>query len=295
MLKIGGGKKKKKKKKGDESEMSEIDTKYLRDKNVAALLESIAAEIVIQKPSDPEAFLRERFAGESEELFKPNDAVSIFVKMLDPASVCALIACAYAKIPCQLQVTEVGEGLPIPSDFSAASPFGSTPALDHNGLGLVEVGSVLRYLCGRTPAFPSNATRLRAKIDAACDAVQNAVLSEAIVAVNERVFLPRKHQRPVDNMSVQASATKFRALLNQLQHSHSNLFFEESQWLVGQVPTIADFVLAGAIFSMHHVAGYDCVTGFEKLQKWWAAIQLEPYYQEGVKSFVAAAAKIHSR
>jgi hypothetical protein len=48
--------------------MTEVDVKYLREKNVPALLEKLAAEVVARKPADPEAFIREKYAVGDEHL-----------------------------------------------------------------------------------------------------------------------------------------------------------------------------------------------------------------------------------
>lgn len=276
--------------------MSEIDTKYLREKNVAALLETLAAEIVVQKPNDPEMFLRDRFSDGKEETFKPSDDLTLYVTMLCPVSAVALLAMSYAKQSGQIaafQTCEIVEGTPIPSDYHSTSPFQRLPALNHNGVGVVEAGAITKYLCSRTSAFPATPARLRARVDSLFETIQLFVLIEAISAVEERVFAPRKHQRPADNISVQASATRFRAALSQLQ-SAAHLF-EDSAWVIGSTITIADIALAAAVYTMHHVAGFDCVSGLEKLSKWWAAMQQEAFFIEGIRPLQAAAAKLYNR
>lgn len=283
--------------------MTEIDVKYARDKNLPAFIESIAAELVVRKPADPEQYLREKFAEAADEQFKASDPpLTLYVQTLCPLSAVALIAAHYTKrcFPtCALQTVEVaasearaGSGPPLPSEFTALSPFTRVPALDHNGLGIAEVGAVVRYLCARTPAFPSasSSLRARAKVEALFDAIQNLILVEAVTAVAEKVFLPRRSQRPVDNISVQAAATRFRSALSTLQSSSG--WMTESHWLIGTQPSIADFALAGAVYCMHHVAGYDCVTGFEKIGKWWQAVQQEPYVIQSMASFVETASKL---
>lgn len=276
--------------------MSEIDTKYLKEKNVAALLETLAAEIVIQRPNDPEAFLRDRFSDGKEDTFKPSDAITLYVTMLSPVSAVALLALSNAKHNNQItgyDVSEINDGTPIPSDFHSTSPFQRLPALNHNGVGVVEAGAITKYVCSRTSAFPVTPARQRARVDSLFETIQHLVLSEATAAVEERVFAPRKHQRPADNISVQASATRFRAALSQLQ-SAAHLF-EDSVWVVGSAVSIADIILAAAVFSMHHVAGFDCVSGLEKLSKWWTAVQQEVFFVEGIRPLQAAAAKLYSR
>lgn len=276
--------------------MSELDTKYLKEKNVAALLETLAAEIVIQRPSDPEAFLRDRFSDGKEDTFKPTDAMTLYVTMLSPLSAVALLALSYAKHNNQIgsyEVVDIVDGAPIPSDFHTTSPFQRLPALNHNGVGVAEAGAVTKYVCSRTSAFPVTPARQRARIDSLFETIQQLVLTEAVSAVEERVFAPRKHQRPADNISVQGSATRFRAALAQLQAATH--LFEDSAWVVGTSVTIADIVLAAAVFSMHHVAGFDCVSGLEKVSKWWAAVQQEVFYVEGIRPLQAAAAKLYNR
>lgn len=278
-----------------------MDTKYLREKNVAAILETIAAEIVVQKPNDPEAFLRDRFSEAKEDVFRAEDNVVLFTSQLCPASEVALIVLSFVKttIPCNVNIVELPDaGGPYPTEFTAASPFGRVPALSHNGLGVVEVGPVVRYLCGRSSACngsggAAGTARQRGKVDAAFETIMQNVFVESVTAVNERVFAPKKHQRPADSISVQAAATKFRSALSQLQNAPA--FFSESQWVVGSSPTIADFALAAAVFSMHNVAGFDCVTGLEKIGKWWAAAQQETWFAEGLRTSLAAAAKLYAR
>lgn len=270
--------------------MTEIDAKYLRDKRIADLLETIAADIVVKRPANPELYLKERFSVQAEEVFKPSEPAVLYTRTLDPLCSVALMAAAFSRVP--LQHIEVGGNAVIPKDFNTISPFGRVPAVDHCGMAVLECGPVVRYLCSQTTALPS-ALRERVKVDTAFCVIENNLLSEAAAAVNERVFAPKNSGRAVDVVALQSIATRFRASLSYLQSTPS--LFSDSQWIVGKQATVADFALAAAVFAMMNVAGYDCLTGLEKITTWWEMVKAEKFFVEGMRDFIVEAAKIHTR
>jgi glutathione S-transferase len=267
--------------------MSEIDVKYLREKNIAQLLEAIASELVVKKPVDPETYIRDRFDA-AEDRFKANDEVRLYGTTLDPNTTVSLLAGAFAKL--RMLLVEVPVDGPAPTDFTAVSPFGRVPVVDHNGTVVLECRSVVEYLCAHTSAVPVNA-KDKAKVLSALEVIQLNVLTEAITAVNEKVFLPKRNNRPVDAAAVQSAATKFRSALATFQSGHG--YFLESHWVFGNSVTVADLVLAGAVFSLHYVAGFDCVTGLDKISKWWAAMQEEAFFAQATGPIQQAAAKLN--
>ena len=267
--------------------MAEIDVKYLREKNIPLLLETLAAELVVKKPADPEGYIRDRFDS-GEERFKPNDEVRLYGTTLEPNSTAAMLAAAFAKV--KILLVEVSPDGPGPTDFAAVSPFGRVPVIDHNGVAVLECRSIVDYLCSHTSAVPLN-QRERAKVMSAAEVIQLNVLNEAAAAVNEKVFLPKRNNRPVDASAVQAAATKFRAALASFQSGQG--YFLESQWVIGKTPTVADIILAAAVFSLHHVVGFDCVAGLEKIGKWWGAVQQEAFYIQATGPVQQAAAKLN--
>lgn len=264
--------------------MGDAEVEYLKDKNIPMLLETLAAELVVHKPGDPEAYLRERFAagGESSES-NERDPIAIYGTMLCPRTAIARMASVYSK------ATTTFKEIPDVKTIAHVAPFGRLPALEHSGLVVAEVGPVVKYLCQQSIVYPVT-TRNRFKVESAFDTVVCNVLPEAVAAVDEKVFLPQKNNRPVDTAAVQASASRFRSALIQLQ---TGQFFVESEWVAGKTCSIADLALAACVFSLHTVAGFDCLSGLAKIEKWWAAIQRERCFTFGLKEFVEEARKLH--
>jgi len=146
---------------------------------------------VTQKPNDPEAFIRERFSDTKEALFRSEDSLALFVVPLCPLSLTAQLASAFAKpqLPCSVNITELGDGgvagcagsseIPLPTEFTQCSPFSRVPALSHNGLGVVETGCLVRYLCGKSGDTGGAPLRQRVRIEVAFETVLNHFMPDA--------------------------------------------------------------------------------------------------------------------
>lgn len=264
--------------------MSDAEVEYLKDKNVPALLESLAAELVVHKPGDPEAYLRERFAASVESTAATdNDNIVLHGATLCPRTAIAKMASIHCKVPITFkEVSDV-------KTIAHVTPFGRLPALEHSGLVIAEVGPVVKYLAQQSVMYPAT-SRNRFKVESAFDTIVNNILPEAVAAVDEKVFIPRKNSRPVDTAAVQASASKFRSALIQLQ---TGQFFVESEWVAGKGCSIADLALAACVFSLHSVAGFDCLSGLSKIERWWDAIQRDRCFTVGLKEFTEEAMKLH--
>jgi glutathione S-transferase len=233
------------------------------------------------------AYIRDRFDA-PEDRFKVNDEVRLYGTTLDPNTTVALLSSAFSKVKTLL--IEISVDGPAPLDFTAASPFSRVPVIDHNGVVMLEPRSVSEYFCAHTTALPV-AAKDKAKVLSAVEVIQLNVQSEALVAVNEKVFLPKRNNRPVDAAAVQAAASRFRAALAAFQSGHG--YFVESHWVIGTSVSLADIFLAAAVFSLHYVVGFDCVAGLEKISKWWAAMQQEVFFVQATAPLQQAAAKLN--
>ena len=263
--------------------MADIDVKYLRDKGVPQLLEGLAADIATQKPADPEAFLRNRFSSAASGGLSPGEDVKVYAYQLDPASSVALVAAAYARVAVDYQEVDVAANKHLAPEFARLNPFSQVPVLDHHGVVVSDLGAVVRYICGTTPALPVGG-RDRAKVDAAFEAVRQHVLPSATAASQEAVLLPRRNHRPIDQMALQAHVEAVRESLRVL----AGAFFKDSLWVTGKDFSIADLALAGVAFTMQSVVGVECF-GEGALKVWFDAVQRERCYTEGLKAYAAAA------
>ena len=264
--------------------MADIDVKYLRDKGVPQLLEGIAADIASQKPADPEAFLRARFAGGSAGGVSAGEEVKLYANQLDPGCAMALVAAAYARVAVVYSEVDVSKNQHITPEFGRLSPFHQVPVLDHNGVVLADAGAVTRYLCSGTPATPQGA-RERAKVDAAFEAIRTHVLPAATAAAQETVLLPARNHRPIDQHALQAHVESTRSALRTV----ATAYFKDSTWVVGKDFSLADIALAAVAFTMKNTVGVDCF-GEGSLKLWFDAVQREPSYAQGLKDYMAAAA-----
>jgi glutathione S-transferase len=259
--------------------MSEVDVKYLRDKNVPILLEKLAAEIVSKKPQDPELFLRERFSLGDEGFVKRGDTVKVYGVKLDPMTGFVLVAAA--AVGAKVDLVEVDLSKP-PQDFISASPFLRAPILDYKGATALE-SAAARFLCHNTPALPL-AAQPRMVRESALEAVMSTVFSEATNAINEKIFLPKKAARPVDNVAIVSIVERTKNYAGQLERA----YFRESEWLTGTSPGIADYAFGVAIFTFHSVIGVE-IANSPKLAAFWSAFQALPYYGEALSAFNVAA------
>ena len=268
--------------------MSDIDVKYLRDKGIPLLLESIAAELVTRKPSNPEAFLKEKFAL-GENALKRGENVKIYAKTLDPFCAVVLLAAGYAGANVEFVEVDADRGM-MPADFANVSPFLRVPIVEHAGVTISECGPACRYLCNGSPALPL-ASRERGKIEAAFELVHNVLLPQAAEAVREKVFSPQSNKRPVDQVSVTAAVDRF----SQILASINDRCFKDGIWVVGKDMSVADMALAAAIFSVQNVVGMECLSDrVASVKVWHDTIQKEEFYRESLKAFSAAALRVHS-
>ena len=265
--------------------MTDIDVAYLREKNVAQLLESLAADIVTQKPSDPEAFLRSRFSTGEVGAIARGEECRLHCFTLDPSCALALIATSYARINLDYTEVDFDTQAQLTPQFSRVNAFQRVPVLEHQGVVLLEPGSICRYLCHTTAAYPSS-TRDRAKTDAAFEAIRCYLLPDVTAAVYEKVLNPRRLRRPCDPLGVAQAVDKVKATLAAIGRQ----FFRESAWVVGREFSIADMALAACAFSMTQVVGELLVFNEGTLQTWWAAAQNERCVMDGLRGFANAAA-----
>lgn len=271
--------------------MSEIDVKYLREKGIAQLLESIAADLAIQKPANPEQYLRERFALSTADTAARTGAcetVKVHANSLDPNCSLALLAAGYARLAVDYEEVDLDANKHLTKAFTELNAFQKVPVLEHNGLVVSDSGAIVRYLCHGKPALPL-AARERARIDSAFEAVRLQVLPEVTTAVVEAVFAPRRSRRPVDQAAVGASVQRVKDLVGTL----NSTYFRESQWMVGKDITIADIALAAAAFTMLNVVGQNVCTDAGS-KTWFDAMQRETFYNEALKGYAAAAAQLRS-
>jgi glutathione S-transferase len=273
--------------------MAEVDVRYLRDKNVAHLLESIAADLAIQKPDNPEMYLRERFALSSSDPSQKGvgqgETVTIHANSLDPCCAMVLLAAGYARVAVEYSEVDIDTNKHLTSAFTELNPFQKVPVLEHQGLVVSDSGAIVRYLCHDRPALP-RAPRDRARIDAAFEAIRNQLLPEVTASAVEAVFAPRRSRRPVDQAALAATVQRVREVVSTI----SAAFFRDSVWVIGRSLSLADIALAAAAFTMAGVVGEDVFTdGPAKV--WFDAIQREPFYNESLKGFAAAAAQARGK
>jgi glutathione S-transferase len=268
--------------------MSDIDVKYLRDNGIPQLLENIAADIATQKPADPEQFLRDKFAlGADDTGVMAGDDVKLHANSLDPSCATVLIAAAYARATVDYAEIDVEANMHMAAAFTAVNPYQKVPVLEHKGLTLYDSGAIARYLCHGKPALPL-AARDRAKIDVQFEAIRGTALAEATAAAVECVFAPRRNRRPVDRTAVSAAVERFQAALATVVTTS----FKHSVWVVGKDLSIADMALGAAAFTMHSVVGVDCFAADGPAKQWWAAMQAESCFVDGLRGFAAAAAQV---
>lgn len=312
---------------------ADLDVGYLKEKRIPALLETLAAEFIVHKPHDPESYLKNRFFVGSEGAIDAGSAEAgiVYVSKLCPLS--AIVKMAVTRCAARMQVKELdaspsaggssgssssptsvgGSKFGGPSGAAgptavtsfaptnradvACSPFGKTPCLEHNGLALLEVGPVVRYLCHGTPYLPPT-LRPRMKVEVAFDVIVANVLPHATIAVNEKFIVPRLTNRPVDNAAIQQAASRFRSDLVQLTSAvgaNTSQFFSESVWVAGREPSIADMALAAGLFAVQSVGGFDVITGLSRVEKWWDAARTEQWYVKGLADWHQLAASLHTR
>lgn len=268
--------------------MTEIDVKYLRDKGIAQLLESIAADLALQKPTDPELYLRERFAlaDASTQGVAPGDDLIVHSSNLDTSSAMVLIAAAYVRASVEYSEVDVETNKHLSVNYLAVSPFGKVPAIEHKGMVVTDGGAIVRYVCHGRPALPL-ASRDRARIDSAFEAVRTSLLPEVNAAAAEAVFAPRRNRRPVDRVALSAAVQRVRDVIATINET----YFKDSVWVVSRSLTIADIALAACAFTMANVVGQDvCTDG--PIKAWFDAVQREPCYSEALKGFAATAAQL---
>jgi len=273
--------------------MAEVDVRYLRDKGIAHLLESIAADLAIQQPDNPEQYLRERFAlsssDPSQKGVAQGDTVTVHASSLDPCCSLVLLAAGYARVAVEYSEVDIDTNKHLTSAFTALNPFQKVPVLEHQGLVLGDSGAIARYLCHGRPALPL-APRDRARIDAAFEAVRNQLLPEVTAAAVEAVFAPRRSRRPVDQAALAATTQRVREVVTTITAA----FFRDSVWVVGRTMSLADLALAAAAFTMANVVGQDVFTdGAAKV--WFDTMQRESFYTESLKGFAAAAAQARGK
>lgn len=266
--------------------MADIDVKYLRDKNIAQLLESIAADLATQKPSDPEQYLRDRFAVADAGGITQGEAVKIHASQLDPCCALVLIAAAYARASVDYAEVDIEANKHLSTEFTAINPFQKVPVMEHKGLVVNDSGAIVRYLCNGKPALPL-AARERAKIDAAFESIRASSLADATTAATEAVFAPRRSRRPADPVAV---GTAVQAVKDSLRVV-AERFFKESEWMLGRSITVADLALAAVAFTMAQTVGQDCFTD-GPLKVWYDAMQKEAFFVESMRGFSAAAAQV---
>lgn len=268
--------------------MADIDVKYLREKGVPVLLESLAAEIVAKKPANPELFLKEKFSLGDDGVIRKSEPVRVYGTALDVYTTIALLAAGYSRTP--VEYIEVDGVTPNPT-FAQLSPFSRVPVLDNAGTVIVEAGPITRALCSRTAALPL-AARENCRIDTAFETIMTNVVTDVARVLHERLFSPRQNNRPVDALNVAAAIEVTNARLQQV-NSHPS-FFRDSHWVVGTELSIADIALAAAIFALQHTAGVNSVSGLERLQRWWTVMQQQEFFVESLRGFSAAALQLHS-
>ena len=266
--------------------MAEVDVKYLRERGIAQLLESIAADLAIQKPANPEQYLRERFAlsGGDTQGINQGDSVTVHASSLDPCCAMVLLAAGYARVSVDYSEVDIDTNKHLTSDFTNMNPFQKVPVLEHKGLVVTDSGAIVRYLCHGRPALPL-APRDRARFDAAFEAVRSNLLPEVTAAAVEAVFAPRRSRRPIDQAALSASVQKVRDVVATLNAT----YFREGNFVVGRSITVADIALAAAAFTMANVVGQDvCNDG--PIKSWFESIKRESFYSDSLKGFAAAAA-----
>lgn len=282
---------------------ADLDVAYLKEKKIPLLLESLAAEFIVHKPHDPETFLRNRFfVGSEGSIDTTGEAGIITTSTLCPYS--ALVKMAASRCSARMDVRDTDPTAAAVSgnannNKSVISPFGKLPYVEHNGMVLLEVGPIARYLCHGTPFLPST-FRARVKVEVAFDMIVANILPHASVAVNEKYVIPRAKNRPVDAAAIQQSASKFRSDLVQVVYnanapSSSAALFTESSWVAGREPSIADMALAAGLFAIQSVGGYDCITGLSVVESWWEVVQQEQWFVKGLGQWQSLALSLHSR
>jgi glutathione S-transferase len=272
--------------------MADVDVKYLREKNIAQLLESIAADLAIQKPANPEQYLRERFAFSASDGVNQGvlqgDPVTVYASSLDPCCAMVLLAAGYARAAVDYSEVDIDTNKHLTAAFTAINPFQKVPVLDHKGLVVSDSGAIVRYLCHGKPALPL-APRDRARIDTAFEAVRCNLLAEVTTAAVEAVFAPRRSRRPVDQAALGACVLRVREAMSTI----TNTYFKDSVWLVGRSVTVADMALAAGAFTMANLVGQDvCTEGPAKI--WFEHMQKEAFYNDSLKGYAAAAAQARS-
>jgi glutathione S-transferase len=164
--------------------------------------------------------------------------------------------------------------------FLAINPMGKLPALDAGqGLLLWESNAICQFLCerqGDTSFFPRDA-RVRADIARWLFWEASAWSEATSILTNENVRNPMLGIGEPDPAAVAQGVEKFRPLARLLNEQ-----LERRAFLVGNEPTLADFVVGGSATYMER--GRFPVDDLQHLQAWWARLNRIPAWRDTIPS-----------
>lgn len=162
--------------------------------------------------------------------------------------------------------------------YARLHPWLKMPALDHDGFVLYEATAIMRYLdeAFDGPALQPADARGRAKVAQWMSAYNDYVAPKAVRGVLIPRLVLQARGMDVDNHTIQRAAASARDALKRF-----DLALAESPYLVGDSPTLADWLLAPTIAADAALEMDDqYAAGLENVEAWLERMKARPSFAE---------------
>ncbi len=166
-----------------------------------------------------------------------------------------------AGIPYEIRSVAMMEGEHMSPEFLKINPNHQIPILEDGDFRLTESNAILRFICNEhnlTQWYPTDA-KLRAKVDQWLDWNQTRLAPTVTDIVLNKVFFAPNG----DQQAIERGEKNLPELLDILEGALSN-----SDYLVGNRPTIADLSVASNLFHL----GFAEVKPTGKTEEWYRRI-----------------------